>query len=132
MTRRRASTRLARQATDLSLAVPHVIGHRVLRMAAAGANPSARDRREFARMGNEKVLAFWRSWAAMWMQGWKVQVAFAQTVAATAWAPLLGGRRTMNVPLLATETAARILSAGIAPVRAAAVANSKRLARVRT
>ena len=44
---------VARQATDLAVAAPQVVAHRLTRMAMAGANPSARDRREFTRMVSE-------------------------------------------------------------------------------
>ncbi len=59
---------VARQATDLAVAAPQVVAHRLTRMAMAGANPSARDRREFTRMVSEKQTAFQQSWAAMGMQ----------------------------------------------------------------
>jgi hypothetical protein len=45
MTKRRSSDLLARQATELAMAVPQVMAHRLTRMALAGATPSARDRR---------------------------------------------------------------------------------------
>src|SRR2546427_799414 len=45
-----------------------LVAHRLTRMAMAGANPSARDRREFTRMVSEKQTAFQQSWAAMGMQ----------------------------------------------------------------
>ena len=52
---------VARQATDLAVAAPQVVAHRLTRMAMAGANPSARDRREFTRMVSEKQTAFQQS-----------------------------------------------------------------------
>jgi hypothetical protein len=61
MTRRRVT----RQAIGLSFAAPEVIARRMLRIAAAGANPSAADRREMLLMSSEKVSAFWESWHAM-------------------------------------------------------------------
>ena len=115
--RNRNSTRLARQATELAIAVPQVVGHRLARMALAGPRPSARDRREFHTMGHEKVLAFWQSWFAM---GWAMVQAGQQ-----AWLAMLEGAR---VPMLDTH---RILSHGLAPVHRKATANARRLARLR-
>ncbi|HRP29208.1 MAG TPA: hypothetical protein PLG77_12335, partial [Burkholderiaceae bacterium] len=74
--RRTPSQRLAAQAVELSLAAPQVVAQRVARMARGGAAPSTADRREFARMGTEKVAAFWQSWFAMgmvaWQQSWRL------------------------------------------------------------
>ena len=117
MKNRRSSARLSRQATELALAVPQVVGHRLLRMALAGPMPNARDRREFHVMGHEKVVAFWRSWFAM---GWAMVEATQQ-----AWIAVLQGAR---VPMLDTH---RILSHGLAPVHKRATANARRLARIR-
>jgi hypothetical protein len=68
-TRRRTATNVQNLATkswELSLAAPQVVAQRVTRMMTAGPNPSARDQQEFMRMGNEKVVAFYESWMAMW------------------------------------------------------------------
>ena len=65
--KRGSSTRLARQATELAVAVPQVVAHRFTRLMLAGPLPNACDRREFFGMGQEKVQAFWQSWFAM---GW--------------------------------------------------------------
>ena len=100
---RRHSRALARQATDLSLAVPLVVSQRMLRMMLAGHSPSARDRRELHRMGAEKVSAFYESWAAMFMQ-----MAFF-------W---------FQGPLA-------VFAKGMAPIRRRAVANARRLGRAR-
>jgi hypothetical protein len=64
----RKSRALATQVIDLGLAVPQVVAHRVARMALAGLSPSMRDRREFHRMGAEKVAAFYESWNAMLLE----------------------------------------------------------------
>jgi hypothetical protein len=115
--RRTASTRLARQATELAVAVPQVMAHRLTRMALSGPVPSARDRREFHGMAQEKVHAFWQSWFAM---GWGMVQATQQ-----AWMAVLQGAR---VPLLDTQA---ILSHGLGPVHKRATANARRLARTR-
>jgi hypothetical protein len=114
---RTRSRRLARQATELAIAVPQVVSHRLTRMALAGHSPNARDRREFHLMGQEKMQAFWQSWFAM---GWAMMEAMQQ-----AWLAALQGVRA---PMLDTE---RILSRGLAPVHRAATANARRLAKTR-
>ena len=98
------------RAAELALAVPQVVSHRVARMAAAGPWPGARDRREFHRMGSEKVAAFHESWTAMWWQAWRAQMQFA-----TAW------MQWWSWP-------ARIAEHGLKPVHRRAVANARRLA----
>lgn len=115
--RSRPSPRFARQAAELAVAVPQVMAHRLTRLALAGPRPSARDRREFYAMGQEKVHAFWQSWFAM---GWAMVEAMQQ-----AWLAMLQGAR---VPLMDTE---RILAHGMAPVHRKATANARRLARTR-
>lgn len=117
MTRRRPSARLARQASELAIAVPQVVAHRLTRLALAGPVPNARDRREFHGMAQEKVHAFWQSWFAM---GWAMVEATQK-----AWMAMLQGAR---VPLLDTQA---IVERGLAPVHRKARANAKRLARTR-
>src|SRR5207237_5300419 len=115
MTRSKSSQQLARQAGELAFAVPQVVAHRLTRMALAGPVLSARDRREFHGMGQEKVHAFWQSWFAMgWAWGEAMQLA---TVA------MLQGAR---VPMV---DAPRILAKGLAPVHKKATANARRLGR---
>lgn len=48
---------LARQTTAMAVASASVIDHRTRRMANAGMTPNARDRQEFALMGQEKMDA---------------------------------------------------------------------------
>ena len=100
MRRRRKSA--AVKAVELSIAAPQVIAHRTARMLAAGANPDARDRREFQRMGTEKVFAFWESMNAMYWAAWL-----------TPW------------------SAAKIMAKGLDPVHRRATANARRLRRIR-
>jgi len=107
--RRRRSKALAAQTVDLAFAVPQVLAHRLTRMAMAGATPSARDQREFYRMGTEKVAAFNEAWAAMAMQTMQ-----------TWW-----------FPTLLSSAALDILSKGMTPYRRRAVANARRLGRPR-
>jgi hypothetical protein len=108
--------RLARQATELAIAVPQVMAHRLTRMALAGASPNARDRREFHGMGQEKMVAFWQSWFAI---GWAVTEASQKS-----WIAMLSGAR---VPMLDAQA---VLSKGMAPVHKKATANARRLRKV--
>ena len=120
MTQRRRSRKhqpLARQATELAFAVPQVVAHRLTRMALAGPVPSARDRREFHGMAQEKVLAFWQSWFAM---GWAMLASMQKS-----WLAALQGAR---VPLIDAQA---LLTHGMAPVHRKATANARRLARTR-
>jgi hypothetical protein len=117
MTRRRSTALLPVQAAQLAVAVPQVVAHRLTRMALAGANPSARDRREFHGMAQEKVVAFYQSWFAM---GWAMLEAMQK-----AWLAVLQGAR---VPLADPQA---ILGRGLAPIHRKATANAKRLARTR-
>jgi hypothetical protein len=118
----RTNRKIARQTLGLSLAAPLVVAHRVGRMAAAGSQPSARDRKEFALMGAEKVAAFYESWAAM---GYAVLQAQQRLWAGIMFAPW--GRPPSNQAL--TQQTMRVLGAGLAPVHRRAVGNAKRLAR---
>jgi len=120
MTARRSSRKhqpLARQASELALAVPQVVAHRLTRLALAGPIPNARDRREFYRMGQEKVHAFWQSWFAI---GWAMVEATQK-----AWIAGLQGAR---VPLIDVQS---VLARGMAPVHRRATSNARRLARTR-
>ena len=56
---------LATRTLEMTLASAQVIGYRTGRMALAGAAPNARDRREFALMGQEKIEAGAQSAQAM-------------------------------------------------------------------
>jgi hypothetical protein len=122
---RHTQRKIARQTLGLALAVPQVVTHRIGRMAAAGAKPSARDRREFALMGAEKVAAFWESWAAMGWAAMQAQQALWRSMMLAPW----GGLPTKQA--LAGQ-ALRVLNHGLAPVHRRAVGNAKRLARVRS
>jgi hypothetical protein len=83
-------------------------------------------------MGAEKVAVFYQSWANMWWQGVRLQCGLARSLASSA-PSLWAGKLTFG-PLpgeASTAVAARVLSAGLAPVHRQAVANSKRLSRRR-
>lgn len=132
-----------------------VIGKRVDRMARAGHQPNARDRREFRLMGTEKVKAAAESGLAVaarmqsanyqlmaraWQQGF-ANIA-AMTSLAGSRSPVEALSRQMSLyrslgrsqgtqARLSTD-AARLAGAALKPVHGAATANARRLARVKT
>jgi hypothetical protein len=86
----------------MAMAAPVVVAHRLTRMAWAGPSPAQRDRKEFARMGQEKVDASRESWLA----------------AAAGWTALTRG-------LLASWL--QILEMVMAPFHRRVVSNQRRL-----
>ena len=108
------------KAAELSIAAPQVVAIRTARMLAAGVNPNARDRREFERMGTEKVLAFWESMHAMGLEMVKAQQQFALRAMFQWWSPWVN-------PRSAAASAAKILEKGMGPVHRRASANARRL-----
>ena len=130
----RTQRKLARQTHGLSMAVPQVIAHRVGRMATAGPNPSARDRKEFKQMGAEKTAAFNESWAAMGLAAMKAQQQMAMSMwRAAAMAPWSMAKPASLLPSGNTlaRHALQIMSQGMAPVHRRAVGNAKRLGRIK-
>src|SRR5262245_57800598 len=112
--------RYKRKAAELSLAVPQVVALRTARMLAAGANPSARDRRELERMGTEKMLAFWESMNAMGLEMAKAQQQFALSAMLQWWSAWVR-------QLSAEASAVKVLDKGLAPVHKRVLANARRL-----
>ncbi len=130
MTTAHKTRRRARKATELGFAVPQVVGHRLARLAAAGPLPSARDRREFHRMGTEKVAAFTESWFALSMAMWQANLALGSSMLGMAAMPWLGGSQAQ----LGRQWQSAMVGAmdkGFAPIHRTATANARRLARVR-
>jgi hypothetical protein len=62
---------------QLATVAPMVIGYRLAGMALAGPEPSARDRREFNRMGQEKVDAWYEAAQAAGMRLFQANMAMA-------------------------------------------------------
>lgn len=131
---RRKAARLGQQASELMAAAPQVVAHRLGRMAAAGARPSAKDQREFHRMGAEKVAAFGEAWQAMALQMMKANQQITASMLRSGWLTP-GSLRGLNAPALnkaavAWQLAALdILGHGMRPVHRRAVANARRLGR---
>jgi hypothetical protein len=132
---RRKATRIGAQATELFVAAPQVVAHRLGRMALSGPRPSAKDRREFHRMGAEKVAAFGEAWQAMTLQMLKSNQQLAAAMMRSWWPNAAARRGGPKLPpmmqaLGAWQGAALdVLSQGIRPVHRRAVSNAKRLKR---
>ncbi|HKP66298.1 MAG TPA: polyhydroxyalkanoate granule-associated phasin [Casimicrobiaceae bacterium] len=124
--RPRNATRATRQGIELALAVPVVVTHRMSRLVTAGPTPSARDRREFERMSAEKVAAFCESWNAMWMAA-----SSAYLRAWFSWTPWTPFTFNASHRSRQRKAALGVLTAGLAPVHRRAVANARRLGRIR-
>jgi hypothetical protein len=134
---RRKAARLGTQASELMLATPQVVVHRLGRMVLAGAKPSARDQREFHRMGAEKLAAFGEAWQAMTLQMLKSNQQLAASMMRSWWptAAVRGANRPSPMSQAAADwqhAALDILVQGIRPVHRRAVANARRLGRSKT
>lgn len=143
---------LAARNLEMLGASASVINHRLTRLAFAGPNPSARDRREFHRMGQEKLEAAAESWTAMtlrtmssgpqigmqvfqyWLRTMQSYAGLAArppatyAAAHTAWlGAAMQGSSTLarqNMDALAT-----LAQHGLKPVHRRATANARRLAK---
>jgi hypothetical protein len=80
-------------------------------------------------MGSEKVFAFGQAWAAMWTRWYQVQFSFWRAFTRAVTARSVFSKRGAAFTL--SQLAASVLSAGLAPIRAKAVSNAKRLSRAR-
>jgi len=116
--RSRKSKSLALQAVKLGVAVPQVMAHRLARM----------DRKEFHLMGAEKIAAFNEAWTAMAVQAFAENQKMALSVMQSLWLPWLPRKSTSRQ---LNDAALGILGKGMAPVRRRAVANAKRLGRIK-
>ncbi len=124
---------LWRQGVELSAAAPQVIAHRLARMAAAGPQPSVRDQREFTRMVAEKQTAFAEAWMAMLTQSMVAGPALGMAMMRawfTPWGSKAGQAGQRALAAQWQSAAMGVMGKGLAPVRAKAVANAKRLNRL--
>jgi len=135
---------------EMSVASASVIGHRTHRLAKTGPVPDARDRREFAQMGSEKIAASLESAVALARHGVGSHVNHsARTLAlmlesATALMSLYGSQNggqwfarqaKLTTTLMQLNGAAvdlsgstaRLAARGLGPIHSRAVANAKRL-----
>ena len=129
----RPAASLTVQATEMALAVPQVVAHRLARLAFSGPLPSARDRQEFELMSAEKLEAFSESMNAMVHQACHAHGQLAASTLGSVWFPWLP-----QVQLAASAAPARylddvktMLGQGMAPLHQRATANARRLGRVR-
>jgi hypothetical protein len=143
----------ATKAGEMMFASAQVIAHRTGRLAAAGAHPSVRDRKEFALMGTEKVaaagesarnmatrigMANARASGSAWIQMMKMSqdmmnIAMSRTTMQAANRQMALTQRMVNdgvsAGATATRTAGRIASQGLKPIHGRATRNAKRLAK---
>lgn len=131
---RRKAARIGTQASELMLAAPQVVAHRLGRMAIAGHRPSAKDQREFQRMGAEKLAAFGEAWQAMTLQMLKSNQQLAASMMRSWWpgAAVRSGKTAAPWVQAAAQwqqATLDILGQGIRPVHRRAVANARRLGR---
>jgi hypothetical protein len=129
--RTRKAPPIARQAAELAVAVPQVIAHRLSRLALAGPAPSARDRREFQRMGAEKAAAFAESWNAMARQTLEANQTLAGSFLRALGSPARAQASVQSATRQVGRAVTAIVQAGLAPVHRRAVANAKRLSRAK-
>ena len=119
---------LATKSTQLALAAPQVIAHRMSRIAMAGGNFADHDVQELARMGSEKQTAFIASWNAMALQALRHQNAFMLAWFQAAWMPWFRwGISPTSVATKLQSAAVATLLSGMGPVHRTAVANARRL-----
>jgi len=113
---------------ELSFAAPQVILHRCNRLALAGWTPSQRDRREFQRMGIEKVAAWMDGWSAMQLQAMQsMQAAWLNAFFnpfGAPWSQEAGLRQAQDFWMA-------LFAHGLEPARRRVRSNMRRLARIR-
>ncbi len=107
----------------MNTAAAQVIAHRTQRMVGAGATPNARDRREFALMGREKVDAAAHSVFAVGSELWRMNCrsttqAWLAMLTASADLKSLSGSRTPSEALARQARLARTLSRSVPSVAA--------------
>jgi hypothetical protein len=121
---------VAQQSSELASASAQVVAHRVTRMLMAGPLPSARDRKEFKRMVDEKHLAFGESWLVMIGHATTAQVALGTTAWRSLCYPWLDGGATPAAMASQMQLAGiDMIQKGLEPMHRKAVANAKRLAK---
>jgi hypothetical protein len=139
---------------EIGQATPQVIAHRTARMRAAGLFPNMADRKEFSRMGQEKIEALTESWSAMAMQTYRINMELTSIAAQQWWnawvtlpqlmaAPSKSGFAKAQSALTRVGVSpssskrlassfARTVAKGIAPVHKRVTANARRLGRAKS
>jgi len=128
----RRTMRFSTKAAELALVVPQIVSHRVARMVSAGYNPGARDQRELRRMSTEKVAAFGESWSNMAAQSLRASQQLSLSLMRSWYSVWLGNMPTVSRQSRQLQRAALdVLASGMTPVHRRAVANARRLNRVK-
>ncbi len=147
-----AWTDLAWKIGEMSMASAQVIAHRTKRMAASGPLPGARDRKEFTRMGQEKVEAATESARAIAAHLTAMNLKFGaralryMVTGTTALMSLAASRsvgqsitrqaklaetlsRSAKTASELSDSTAQLARRGLKPIRVRATANARRLGR---
>jgi hypothetical protein len=113
---------------QLATIAPVVIGYRLAGMAVAGPEPTARDREELARMGQEKVDAWFEAAQATGMRVVRANMAMATLLLRQAWG---GAPAPAAFANSATKLSSDLLADILAPYHRRVLANSRRLSRTK-
>ena len=129
--RTRKCTSLTVKSVELALSVPQVFAHRVTRLAFAGRKLSARDRREFQIMINEKHAAFAQAWSDMAMHAFRANGALTVSLLPLFFRPFSYTRAAASATAHVQNAAIGVLGKGLAPIHRRAVSNARRLAKTK-
>jgi len=113
---------------QLATIAPMVIGYRLAGMALAGPEPTTRDRKELARMGQEKVDAWSEAAQATGMRVARANMDMATLLLRQAWGGAPAAAAFAN---RVTELSSDLLADTVAPYHRRVLANSRRLSRTR-
>lgn len=118
---------VAQKSTELVIAAPQVVAHRLTRMAIAGPALSRRDQEEFSGMITEKGTAFSQSWTAMMLESMHASQAIGLALFKAFLNPW--GEKWVTLALFGQmqKAALSVVEKGIDPVHSKAVANARRL-----
>lgn len=111
---------------QLATIAPMVIGYRLAGMAVAGPQPAARDRKEVARMGQEKFDAWHEAAQATGMRVVEANMAMATLLLGQVWG---GSPAPAAVASRLTRLSSDLLADTLAPYHRRVLANSRRLSR---
>ena len=113
---------------EVSATAPMVIGYRLMGMAPPGTPPTARQRRELTRMGQEKMDAWYEGALATGQRMFEANLALTGVF----WRQVLAG--SLSPGAFAASFARlgpQLLTDSLGPVHRRVVANNRRLSRAR-
>lgn len=113
---------------EVAATAPLVIGLRLAGMAQASSPPSARDRREVTRMGQEKVEAWYEATMATNQRLLATNLALTGLVWRQLWS---GAFSPAGLSTRIVGLGPELLTASLTPVHRRVVANNRRLSRSR-